>query len=169
MVHILLPSHIFPIHLQLLSRIFVIIKHFFIIVKASVTSGSTPSSFVATPLPLHQSQTSITDLSGDDKIAQASPTSATVAAAKSTPPKKRKFVSFADLPSSSNVEDKDDVIIVSQVPATVRSPATVLTASSTGSDSKGEATCKVDTPQVSCCTMWRYTVSVIRQRVGVRV
>ena len=131
--------------------------YLFFIVKQSVTSGSTSSSFVATPLPLHQSQTSLTGLpAGDDKPTQAPPTSTTVAIAmaKSTPPKKRKFVSFADLPSSSsNVEDKDDVIITSQVPATVRSPATVLTASSTGSDAKGEATVKVDAPQVSCCTI----------------
>ena len=130
--------------------------YLFFVVKQSVTSDSTSSSFVATPLPLHQSQTSLTGLpASDDKPTQAPPTSTTVAVAtaKSTPPKKRKFVSFADLPSSSNVEDKDDVIITSQVPATIRSPATVLTASSTGSDTKGEATVKVDAPQVSCCTI----------------
>lgn len=136
---------------------------FYIIVKPSVTSGSTPSSFVATPLPLHQSQTSLAGLSGDDKAAQAPPTTApptgaTVATAKSTPQKKRKVVSFADLPSSSDVKDhsgkdKDDVIIVSQTPATVRSPATILSGSSTGSDGKGEATCKVDTPQVGYLTI----------------
>lgn len=104
---------------------------------------------MATPLPLHQSRASLAGLSSDDKAAQAPPTTATIATAKSTP-KKRKVVSFADLPSSNvkdDEKDKENVTVVSQDLATVPSPAPVLSASE-GSDRKGETNQKqVDTPQ----------------------
>ena len=132
------------------------------VVKQSVSSGSSASSFVATPLPL-PSQTSLTGLSGDNKAAQAPLTTVVVATAKSTP-KKRKMVSFADLPSS-NVEDigkdKDDVVVVSQdlATATLPSPAPSLTASM-DSDPKGETNQKqVDTPPQPQVTIPQVTIT----------
>ena len=119
----------------------------FTVVKRSVSSGSTSSSFVATPLPL-LSQTSLVDLSGD-KAAQA-PSTTTIATAKSTP-KKRKVVSFADLPTSSidDGNDKSDVIVISSdldaIPPLAPTPS-----ASSGSEGKVETKQKqVDIPQVT--------------------
>ena len=130
---------------------YTLILFFIAIAKQSATSGSTSSSFVATPLPLHQSQTTLADLLSDNKATQDPPTGTTATTTARSTTKKRKVVSFADFPSSSSVEDggkdKDDIIIISPDLPTVPSTAPVLSAtSSTGGDSKGEA--KMDTPQV---------------------
>ena len=112
----------------------------FTVVKRSVSSGSTSSSFVVTPLPL-----------SSEKAAEM-PSATTVTTAKSTTPKKRKVVSFADFPSSNIDDGKDDsdVIITSSDPNAVPHPAPTPS-DSTGGEAKAETKPKLqmDIPQVA--------------------
>ena len=102
---------------------------------------------MATPLPLQSNlaQSSVTDLPSDTAAYKASPTVAT----KFTP-KKRKVVSFADLPSTLNVDDQKDESDVIIIPPDIAptAPPGVLTSMSCEQEAETKQK-QVDIPEVS--------------------